>query len=121
MAQDTRGDLAVTRLNPWLSYALYLPYETHTKNLVTAVGGRLEIEVQLMEVDAAARSPPHKLVQEHRLQERSARHLVGWIALGLVAATFRRRPDHVRRRYRRRDHRPSTTSTPALCSESSWK
>ena len=70
MAQDTRSDLAVTRLNPWLSYALYLPYETHTKMEQRPLEERPEIELQLMELNAAARSLPHKLWQERRLQER---------------------------------------------------
>ena len=74
--------------------------------------------MQLMEVDAAARSLPHKLWQERRLQERSARHPVGWIALGLGGSDVPPPPRSpsaddidaavtVRR----------TTSTPALCSE----
>ena len=47
---------------------------------------RLEIEMQLMEVDAAARSLPHKLWQERRLQEQLARHPVGWIVLPALPA-----------------------------------
>ena len=83
MAQDTRGDRAVTRLNLWLSYGtVRQSHQVERRPLE----GRLEKEVQLMEVDAAARSPPHKLVQEHRLQERSARHPIGWIALPALPA-----------------------------------
>ena len=67
MAQDTRGDLAVTRLNPWLSYGTVRhSHQVERRPLEE----RLEIEMQLMEVDAAARSLPHKLWQERRLQER---------------------------------------------------
>ena len=71
-----------------------------------------------MEVDAAARSLPHKLGKSAVCRNGAARHLVGWIALGLGGSDVPPPPRSpsaddidaavtVRR----------TTSTPALCSE----
>ena len=102
MAQDTRGDLAVTRLNLWLSYDTVRQLHQVERRPLEE---RLEIEMQLMEVDAAARSLPHKRWQERRLQER----LHG--ILDSFRSRWQRRsaaaPITVRRRYRRRGHRPS--------------
>ena len=84
MAQDTRGALAVTQLDLWLSYVLYLPYEMHTK-MATTVGERLEREVQLMESDAAARYRT-TCARAPVCRNGAARHLVGWIALPALPA-----------------------------------